>query len=99
MQLEFKDGDSQVALIGDLTFNDHGAFREMLKRLLQAKDRRMVLDLSRLNFVDSAGLGMLLIARDEAEKGKRSLLLARPQQQVDRMFAVTKFDKLFAIEK
>lgn len=99
MQLEFKGDSSQVALIGELTFNDHGVFRDMLKRLMQTRDQQIVFDLSRLNFVDSAGLGMLLIARDEVGKAKRNLLLSHPQQQVERMFVVTKFEKLFSIEK
>lgn len=99
MQLEFKADSSQVALIGELTFNDHSVFRDMLKRLMQTQDQKIVFDLSRLNFVDSAGLGMLLIAREEVEKAKRNLLLAHPQHQVERMFVVTKFEKLFSIEK
>ena len=99
MRIEYDDGDAQVSLIGELTFNDHAAFREMLTRALQSTDQKIVLDLSRLDFVDSAGLGMLLIARDEAGKGSRSLSLVRPQKQVERVFAVTKFETLFTIER
>jgi anti-anti-sigma regulatory factor len=41
---------------------------------------------------------MLLLARDEASKGSRKLILAQPQGQVKRMFSVTKFDQLFTIQ-
>jgi anti-anti-sigma factor len=99
MRIEYNDGDSEIALIGELTFNDHAAFREMLTRAMRSNDARIVLDLSRLDFVDSAGLGMLLIARDEAGKGSRSLALVRPQKQVERVFAVTRFETLFTIER
>ena len=99
MRIEYNDGDTEVALIGELTFGDHAAFREMLTRAMQSRGQKIVFDLSRLDFVDSAGLGMLLIARDEAGKSSRSLALARPQKQVERVFAVTKFETLFTIER
>ena len=99
MRIEFSDGDAEVSLIGELTFSDHAAFRAMLTRAMHANDETIVLDLSRLDFVDSAGLGMLLIARDEAGKFSRSLVLSKPQKQVERVFAVTKFETLFTIER
>ena len=99
MRIEYNDGDTEVALIGELTFSDHAAFRAMLTRAMQSRGPKIVLDLSRLDFVDSAGLGMLLIARDEAGKSSRSLALVRPQKQVERVFAVTKFETLFTIER
>jgi anti-anti-sigma regulatory factor len=41
---------------------------------------------------------MLLIARDEAGKAGRTLVLSQPQGQVKRMFTVSKFDQLFTIQ-
>jgi anti-anti-sigma factor len=58
----------------------------------------MVIDLSKLEFIDSAGLGMLLIARDEAKKAGRNLTLRGPQGQVKRTFSATKFDTLLTIK-
>jgi anti-anti-sigma factor len=83
---------------GDFTFTDHVAFLDVMNRLLGTQNEPIVIDLSNLEFIDSAGLGMLLIARDEAGKASRHLTLRSPQGQVKRMFAVTKFETLFAIE-
>jgi HptB-dependent secretion and biofilm anti anti-sigma factor len=98
MKFEFQPNDARVTLSGEFTFTDHVAFREVADRLLQAKDRTIVVELSQLQFIDSAGLGMLLIARDEAGKAGRTLVLSQPQGQVKRMFTVTKFDELFTIQ-
>ena len=98
MWFEFNGNDGNVFLSGELTFTDHVAFREIMKRLIASQDQKIVIDLSKLEFIDSAGLGMLLIARDEAVKANRTLTLNRPQAQVERMFAVTKFGTLFNIE-
>jgi anti-anti-sigma factor len=98
MKFEFQQNDARVNIGGEFTFADHVAFREVTNRLLQAKDATIVVELSQLQFIDSAGLGMLLIARDEASKAGRSLVLSQPQGQVKRMFTVSKFDELFTIQ-
>ncbi|HEY0330891.1 MAG TPA: STAS domain-containing protein [Rhodopseudomonas sp.] len=97
MQYEFNGNDANVSLNGELTFTDHVAFREVASRLLKATDQSLTIDLSKLDFIDSAGLGMLLIVRDEANKANRSLTLRGPKGQVERMFSVTKFNTLFTV--
>jgi anti-anti-sigma factor len=98
MRFEFEDDDSRVSISGDLTFIDHAAFKTMATRLLAKQGKPIVIDLARLEFIDSAGLGMLLIVRDETDKAGRSLVLRGPCGQVKRMFDVTKFDTLFTVE-
>jgi anti-anti-sigma factor len=98
MRFEFKDTDASVSLSGDLTFTDHIAFRELADRVAASKDKTIVIELSNLSFIDSAGLGMLLIARDEAKNANRILVLRGAKGQVGRMFALTKFDTLFSVE-
>ncbi|WP_052045968.1 STAS domain-containing protein [Candidatus Paracaedibacter symbiosus] len=55
----------QVDLKGRLTFADYGAFKELTELFIEHNPRNCLLDLSNLEFIDSAGLGMLLIARDK----------------------------------
>jgi anti-anti-sigma factor len=98
MNFAFADNDSSVSLSGELKFTDHAEFREMMNRLFRTQQESLVIELSKLTFVDSAGLGLLLIARDEAAKAKRSLTLRGPVGHVARMFTVSQFDKLFTIE-
>jgi anti-anti-sigma factor len=98
MKFEFEQNDARVTISGEFTFSDHVAFREVAGRLFQAKDHTVVVDLSQLQFIDSAGLGMLLVARDEAGKAGRMLVLSQPQGQVKRMFTITKFGELFTIQ-
>jgi anti-anti-sigma factor len=51
-----------------------------------------------LDFVDSAGLGMLLLAHDAAAEGRKSLVIKNVGGQVKKMFALAHFQKLFALE-
>jgi anti-anti-sigma factor len=98
MRVEFKGSDAIVAFSGDLTFGDHVVFREVADRLAASPDKTIVIELANLDFIDSAGLGMLLIAREEAGKKNRMLVLRGAKGQVSRMFSLTKFDTLFAVE-
>lgn len=99
MQYTFTDSDAVVALTGELTFVDHPVFRTMTTRIMQTKTPSTVIDLSGLQFIDSAGLGMLLVARDEAKRANRTLRLRHPAGQVKRMFDISKFETLFSIDK
>ena len=98
MQCAFSEGDSLVSITGKLTFADRTVFRDMLTRLMKAKAGSVAVELSRLETIDSAGLGMLLIARDEASKLQRGLVLRRPVGQVKRMFDLSKFETLFTVQ-
>lgn len=94
------DADRKVAEIqGELTFTDHTSFKQLVNNLFEGTASPIVLDLSRLEFIDSAGLGMLLLVRDEVNKSSKKLVLRSPRGQVKRMFAVTKFETLFAVEE
>ena len=98
MQFQLNHNSSLVSMSGEFTFTDHAQFKSLMTHLFETKDAPVVIDLSKLEFIDSAGLGMLLLARDEAMKTNRALILRGPSGQVKRMFGVTKFDTLFDVE-
>jgi len=97
MQFSFEGDNSCVRISGEFTFIDHVAFKTMMGRLFEGRGSPVTIDLAKLEFIDSAGLGMLLLARDEAKKADCNLILRGPSGQVKRMFGVTKFDTLFAV--
>ncbi len=99
MQFQFVGNDACVQVSGDLTFTDHAAFKAMTDRLFGSAGGAVTMDLTKLDFIDSAGLGMLLLAKDTADKAGCKLVLRSPVGQVKRMFGLTKFDTLFAFEE
>ena len=60
--------------------------------------KTLTLDVNGIEFIDSAALGMFLIAREEAEKRQIKIILKNPQGQLAQMFKVSKFDTLFTIQ-
>ena len=87
-----------VKLSDKLTFDDHGNFRDLLKEISTVGSKRCVMDIGELESIDSAGLGMLMIAFEASEKEDWQLVIARPQGQVKRMLEITEFGKLMTIE-
>ena len=82
----------------ELSFTDHGIFRDILQNMIESGKKKFVIELSRLTSIDSAGLGMFLVASEEAEKGNWNLILRSPQGQVKQMLDLARFGDMVAIE-
>jgi len=92
-------GDVFRATIRDqLTFSDHAAFRNLLEEINKSGAQKCVFDLSNLIAVDSAGLGMFVIALHESKKSGWSLTIQSPQGRVLALMTLAKFDKLLTIK-
>lgn len=90
-------GTYYVTLNGKFTFNDHPEFREILQRISAEDVNMLILQMSGLEFVDSAALGMLLLALDETGKYKKNLIISGATGQVKRMFDMARFNTLFVM--
>ncbi len=90
-------GMTEIALSGRMTFVDHDTFRQVMTAFDGPSGHRMVFDLSELDFVDSSGLGMFLIARDLASKKRLSLSLRGARDDVRRSMNLAKFERVIPI--
>ncbi len=93
------DGGILIHLRGSFTFKDHHGFRAVLDALNASKGQHRALDLSGVDFLDSAALGMLMIADDEATRAHGQLVLRNPSQQIARLFELSAMDTIFKIER
>lgn len=88
----------KLMLSGSFTFKDHHSFRALLDLLKANGGRRHVLDLSQLEFLDSAALGMLLVAEDDLRSAGCAMALRRPPAQIARLLELAALDTLFTVE-
>lgn len=86
-----------ASLRGRFTFADHQRFRDLIGQFGQAAGKQVVLDLESVEFVDSAALGMLLVASDATRGAGASLLVRRPRGQVRRTFEIADMAALFEV--
>ena len=92
-----KQGSYDVTLSGKFTFNDHPAFREILQQIEGEDVQQVVLHMAKVEYVDSAALGMLLLALDETEKHQKRLVISGATGQVKKMFDMARFNTLFSM--
>lgn len=100
MKYEITDDEAGPTLMlrDQLTFADREVFDAVIDKLLARRRSRMTVDLSALDYMDSAGLGMLLTLRDRAERAGADVLLRRPKSEVRELLVLACFDTLFTIE-
>jgi anti-anti-sigma factor len=91
-----QDGDDQlvVRLEGRFTFADQDRFEQLIASVVATPAARVTLDLSGLEFMDSTGLSMLLIAREEAAKARIRLALAGARGRVRTLLDLACVDDL-----
>ncbi|SON58263.1 putative anti-sigma factor antagonist [Hartmannibacter diazotrophicus] len=93
-----KGSDGFVAkLSGKMMFSDNVAFRLLLQDVRACGAPCCVFDVSELTSIDSAGLGMLVIAAEAAKSQGWEMVVRKPEGQVKQLLALARFDKLMTI--
>jgi anti-anti-sigma factor len=88
---------TSIQLSGQLTFTDTQNFKPILELVANNEIKAVNLDFTNVTFIDSAGMGMLLLLRDECQKNKIALSIHSITGQVEKIFNISKFDQLFSI--
>lgn len=88
---------TEIHLGGRLTYADQDRFRTLLSAFAEAGEGTVVFDLGGLDFVDSSGLGMFIIARDEARRRALEFSMRGARDEVKRLIEVARFGRLFNI--
>jgi HptB-dependent secretion and biofilm anti anti-sigma factor len=88
---------TELEIKGRLTYSDYNAFRQLSDVLGTIDGQSCVIDLEELEFIDSAGLGMLLLARDRITERNGVIILKGAHGQVRKMLDLGKFDTLFQL--
>ena len=91
------DGGTSVQMSGQFTFADTHNFKTIIDLVTNNQVKAFSLDFANLTFIDSAGMGILLLLRDECLVHKIPLSIHSTQGQVKKIFHISKFDQLFSI--
>ena len=83
-----REGEAHViALVGELDLDGAPRLEEELKRVEATDVAAIVVDLGQLEFIDSTGIRLLVMASERCDEGRFSLL--RGPKQVHRVFEIT----------
>jgi len=99
VKYEIKDDAGRTALVlrEQMTYVDRQIFDGLVPQLVKP-GKSVVIDMSHLEYMDSAGLGMLLTLRDQAERAHLKVTIRSPQGDVKELLRLSCFDTLFPFE-
>src|SRR5262245_7040142 len=94
---EFTVGRSVVSKPLDLHGHRLEDLGRTLSQLLERGSSRIVLDLEKVRFIDSAGLGELVAWKKRTLQNGGDVRLLRPREKVREMFELVNLTRLFEI--
>jgi anti-anti-sigma factor len=97
-KLDTQDDKVVVHVKGMLTFDDHENFKKIVAAIDGSISKRIEIDLAETVMIDSAGIGMLLLANDKAKQGEKSLVLKGVSGHVAKVVELSKIDQLIPVE-
>lgn len=82
------------ALVGD---NDTDAFREVVADFIEQGNRSLVIDLAKVNYLNSSGLGALISAHTSYGKNGGTIKLSGLTNNVQNLLIMTKLIDVFDV--
>lgn len=72
-----------------------GKIQEKVRELIKKKFKKIILDLSKVNWVDSTGLGELIASLSSIQKQDGNMVLANIQAPVQSLLKMTNLTQIF----
>ena len=98
MKIQVRDHSARITMSGRFDFGVHRDFKNAYMTLLgNANVHGLELEMSRVDYLDSAALGMLLLLHERAKDVNKSLALLNASGVASQMMEVANFSKFFTI--
>lgn len=97
VEVQVDSGSRHVTILieGAFGFNLVQDFRSCYT---ERRDHRFTIDLRKVDYIDSAGLGILLNMYSYLEQGNGMIRITNTLPQVRKILLISRFDKKFSIE-
>ena len=86
-----------LLLTGEIDLHVSPALTESLNAMTEKKPKRIVIDLARATYIDSAGLAALMLAMQEVEAYGGKFLLTGLHETMRSIFRSSRLDQIFQI--
>jgi anti-anti-sigma factor len=97
---EISPSQYEIKLGASFDFESHKDFRQHVKDIMAKKPERLNLNFEDVDYLDSSALGMLMLAKHEADaKGCALVITKLKDGHARKVIELVKFDQLFTIEK
>jgi len=86
-----------MPLEGDIDLHVSPVVTEALNAMIKKKPERIVIDLSRVTYIDSAGIAVLILAMQEVEAYGGKFFLSGLQETLRSIFETSRLERVFRI--
>lgn len=93
------EGGMNLILEGELTLNTYPELEAALKRAVESKLKKVVIDLRKVDYVDSSGLRLLVEYHHQMVYLQGQLILSGLTQNVKKVIEVTRLNQFFNIHQ
>jgi anti-sigma B factor antagonist len=97
VRTEDKNGFVHVALVGELDLSTVAKVQDEFRRVEASSPPTVVVDLSKLTFLDSTGLRCIVTANERAREQGRRMVIVRGPDAVQRVFSITRLEERLEI--
>ena len=87
------NGRIHLVLRGELDLSTVGKVQDELRRVEASAPPVLVLDLSKLTFLDSTGLRCIVTADERGREAGRRVVIVRGPEPVQRVFSITRLEE------
>ena len=99
IQVHAEDDLYLISLVGELDISTTDALDAELSRAEESSAGRIVVDLSGVEFIDSTGLGLLVLAKRRSDADADRLRIRPGRDQVARLMGLTKIDEFLHFQE
>src|SRR6478736_4371215 len=92
-----QDRANVLAIEGDIDLHVSPAVTESLNAMIKKKPERIVIDLSRVTYIDSSGIAVLILAMQEVEAYGGKFFLSGLQETLRSIFETSRLERVFRI--
>ena len=97
IQESTREGIAILTLKGRITMEESDRLREAVNKLLGGGQTKVILDLSHVDYVDSTGLGGMVICYTSIKRLDGALKLVNPNKRNIEMLALTRLYTVFEV--
>ncbi|WP_096438485.1 STAS domain-containing protein [Alteribacter populi] len=98
VDIQEKEQTAHVFLQGEIDVYTVPKLKEELIPLAEESGRKIIVDLSSVNYIDSTGLGVFIGALKATDQSGSTLTITGVNDRVERLFTITGLDEVIDIE-
>lgn len=100
LETRITDKVARIIMSGRFDFQIHREFKDAYTKCLDNTEVQQIeIEMSKLDYLDSSALGMLMLLNERAKSAYKAVTLLNPSAVVGQVLDVANFNRLFTIKK